>query len=108
MKKVKLHLVLVALLAIGAAWINRPRVPATNHNYSFRFKSSDGTKIYWGSDLTLLNYTKGIDYICVSPATTCTFYANPSNSHTDLTGNYFYVSDVPAGGYDNTGSYSAF
>jgi hypothetical protein len=109
MKKVKLHLLLLAFLAIGAAWITKPRkMPPSVHNYSFLSRSMDGTRLYYGKDLTSLAYVKGIDYICLTATYTCTFYADPTRSHSDLTGSYFYVWDIASGGYDNSGVYYDF
>ena len=110
MKKIKLNLLLAALLGIGAAWINKPlhAAPPIIHNYSFLYFNPDGTRMYYGKDLTSLSYVKGFDYICLSSSTICTFLANPSRSHTDLTGNYFFTSDVPASGIDDSGIYYDF
>jgi len=107
MSRIKLHLLLLALLGIGAAWVNKPlhSSPHTSHNYSFLYKSTDGTRMYYGKDLTSLGYVKGFDYICISSSATCTFYGDPSKAHSDLTGTWFYVWDVPTGGLDNSGIY---
>jgi hypothetical protein len=57
MKKIKLHLLLLAVLGIGAAWVNKPKaLPPTYHNYSFLHKSSDGSRLYYGKDLTAVQW----------------------------------------------------
>ena|ERR1700748_2897770 len=106
----KKNLLLIALLGISAAWINRPApsAPPTMHNYNFRYLSTDGTKMYYGKDLTNIGYIKGFDYICLSAAYNCTFIAQPALSHTDLSGNYFFTWDVPTSGIDGSGFYYEF
>jgi len=102
----KKYLLLLAIAGITAAWVNKPHsLPPTVHNYSFTHYSTDGTRMYYGKDLTDINYVKGFDYICLSSSTICTFMGNTANAHTDLTGNYFYTSDVPPAGIDDSGIY---
>ncbi len=109
MKKIKTHLLLLAVLGIGAAWVNKPRaLPPTYHLYSFLTKSSDGSRFYYGRDLTSIGYVKGFDYICISASYICTFQGSPPNSHTDGTGSYFFAWDVPTAGIDNSGFYYDF
>lgn len=94
----KKYLLLLALAGIGAAWINKTS-PRDIHKFSFRMYSYDGTKIYWGYDITSYGWQEGTDYDCAySPAATCTFMANPLLSHLDTNGNYFYVSDILVSG----------
>ncbi|HEY4287942.1 MAG TPA: hypothetical protein VGN00_12645 [Puia sp.] len=104
MTKIKMHLLLVALLGIGAAWVNRP--PQTSsiiHKYSFSQMSSDRSKWYYIYDLTAGNYVQGIDYDCYPANFYCSFMANPSNSHVDGIGTFFYATDVLASGTDDEG-----
>lgn len=109
MKKIKMHLLLLSVLGIGAAWVTKPKpLPPTYHNYSFVSRSPDGTRLYYSKDLTAISYVKGFDYICIAASYTCTFQGSPPNSHTDGSGNYFFSWDVPAAGIDNSGYYYDF
>lgn len=101
MKQIKLKLLIIALLGVGLAYANKPpQQNYTYHTYSWLRSSIDGSK-YWASrDLTWYNWTKGIDYVCVGPAFICTFMGDPMKMHSDATGNWFYVSDIPQGGID--------
>ena len=106
----KKNLFLIALLGISAAWINRPATssPSSMHNYSFRYLSTDGTRMYYAKDLTSIGYIKGFDFICLNSTYNCTFIADPSRAHTDLTGSYFFTWDVPTSGIDGSGFYYEF
>lgn len=110
MQKFKLHLLLFALLGVVAAWTNRPAKVALNkatyHTYAFSNYNINGTKIYYCMDLTANGYQIGIDYDCEPPITVCTFIGDISRAHSDLTGTWFYVSDIPQSGISNTGSFT--
>jgi hypothetical protein len=106
MRKIKGHLLLIAAFGITAAYTTRPaKIPTTMHEYSFSFYSTDGTRIYYGMDLTAANYVQGIDFDCVPPAIGCTFVGNTNLSHSDMTGNYFYVSQIPSSGINSEGTF---
>lgn len=106
MQKIKWHLLLVVVFAVTAAFVSKPKQqPPTVDNYSYRFTSSDGLRMYYGKDLTAIGYVKGFDYGCIAGSTTCTFHADPANAQSDLTGTYFFTWNVPAGGIDNSGTY---
>ncbi|GGB26310.1 hypothetical protein [Puia dinghuensis] len=108
MTKIKIPLLLVALFGIAAAFVNRPQAsPKTMHTYNFLQYSTDGTQIYYGMDLTSAGWVDGIDYDCYQPAAVCTFIADPTRSHTDLTGHWFYVSQIPQSGIDNSGTWTS-
>src|SRR5258708_6069955 len=107
MKKMKIPLLLVAIFGLGAAFVNRPpqASPKTMHTFNFLEYSTDRLKMYYGIDLTSFGYQNGVDYDCFQPPAICTFIANPALSHSDLTGNWFYTSDVPVSGIDDGGSW---
>ncbi|MBS1661870.1 MAG: hypothetical protein JST68_12560 [Bacteroidetes bacterium] len=99
MKKVTLHLLLIALIGTGAAWVNKS--PNTGkgkfvaHRYSYKSKSLDGTKYYWTYDITSLGWMEGTNYDCLTPnSATCTFAADPSDNMVDANGNYFLLTDI--------------
>jgi hypothetical protein len=105
MNKLKWYLLLAAITGISAAYASkRPHASRTTlHHFSFRFKSTDGSQTYYGKDLTEIGYVKGLDYDCIPPVSTCAFLADPELEHFDMTGSWFYTSDIPVSGYDNTG-----
>jgi hypothetical protein len=106
MKKFKWYLLPVVFLAAGVAFGTRQKPTTyTMHTYNFSFYNTDHTRMYYGMDLTAQGYKKGIDYDCIAPANVCTFIANPSEAHSDPTGNFFYTTDVPQSGIDRTGSW---
>lgn len=107
MKKIKLHLLLLALLGIGAAWVNKPPKASKSsiHKYSFRMYSSDGTKLYYVYDLTSLGYQEGVNYDCYNSSYTCTFMGDPLLSHSDFTGTYFYIWNIPSSGINKSGMF---
>jgi len=110
MKKIAFDLVLIALFGIAAAYTNKPLTvgPKSLHKYSYWYTTTDGSKIYYGFDLTSLGYTQGLDYDCVTPAATCTFDGDPTRAHSDLGGQYFFSWDVPVSGFNNTGTFCLF
>ena len=105
MKKIKWYLLLAVIAGIGAAFANRPSRPSfpTMHHYAFTHKNLDGTRMYYSKDLTDAGYQKGIDYDCVPPINICTFLGDITREHSDLTGMYFFTSDIPSSGIDNSG-----
>lgn len=105
MKKIKWKLLIVALLGIVLASANRPPHFVNYHKYAWLRNDMEGTKYYVWLDVTYYAYTKGIDYDCVSPYVICTFQADPMKMHTDGTGSWFYISDVPPAGVDNSGTF---
>lgn len=106
MSKIKFPLVLVALFGVISAFVSAPPRPSiTLHRYAFWTYDMYHSKMYYYKDLTLANYTKGLDYDCVPPVTVCTFLADPTLSHSDLTGSWFYITDVPQSGLDNSGTW---
>ena len=107
MKKISFHLLLIALLAIGAAFVNKPAHASrtTLDRYSYYYKSADGSKVYYGFDITAQGWTKGIDYTCNANSNPCSFLADPTRAHSDLGGCFFYTWDVPSSGYDISGSF---
>jgi hypothetical protein len=106
MKKIKWHLLLIAAVGIGAAYTTRPNPsPTTLHTYAFAFYSTDHTRIYYSMDLTNAGYVKGIDYDCEAPTNVCTFIGDPSREQSDGTGTYFFTSQIPNSGLDNSGSF---
>ncbi|HET6253261.1 MAG TPA: hypothetical protein VFE32_04280 [Puia sp.] len=115
MRKFKFHLLLFALLGAGAAYTNKPDKPAPNkvtnkvtyHTYAFAFYNMNFTKIYYLMDLTEEGMVIGIDYDCQQPISVCTFIADITREHTDGTGNWFYVSDIPQSGI-NYGTFIDF
>jgi hypothetical protein len=99
MRKIKFHLLLFALLGAAAAYTNKPAVyRADYHTYAFAFYSPNYSKIYYSMDLTQQGYIQGIDYDCQQPTSVCTFVGDVSREHSDGTGNWFYVSDIPQSG----------
>jgi hypothetical protein len=107
MKKIKLHLLLMALLGMGAAWVNKP-VEARNpiHIYSYRMTGASGTKYYFTYDLTSLGWQEGYDYDCTLANYTCTFMADPIYMQTDFNGDFFYIWNMPSSGIDNSGFFT--
>jgi len=105
MRKIKAHLLLLALLGISAAWVNRPPQASMNniHKFSFRMLSTNGTKWYYVYDLTALNYVQGYDYDCYPSNATCSFMADQANTHSDGTGTFVYAWDIVTSGTDNSG-----
>ncbi|HEY6899996.1 MAG TPA: hypothetical protein VI233_05110 [Puia sp.] len=110
MKKVTLHLLLIALIGTGAAWINKPPKTGkaskagkfTIHKYSFRMKSLDGTKWYYTYDITALGWLEGVNYDCITPSSqVCTFSADTSDDMGDANGNYFQSWDVLSTSIEN-------
>ena len=101
----KKYLLLFAVIGIATAWVRRPLQASKFdiHTYSFLSKSTDGTRIYYGKDLTDAGYIKGLDYDCISASTICTFMGNPLLSHSDISGNYFFTSQIPVSGIDDSG-----
>lgn len=104
MKKVTLHLLLIALIGTGAAWINR--APKTGkfspHRYSVASISSNGLKYYWGNDITALGWVEGVNYDCLSPyTTTCTFAADPINDQADAGGHYFNSWEILSASFES-------
>ncbi len=111
MRKIKWPLRLVAVFGVCAAYVNKPAPkasPKSVHTYSYWYTSSDGSQMYYGFDLTSMGWTQGLDYDCVYPATICTFVADPTQSHSDFTGNYFYTWNVPTAGINYDGAFSEF
>jgi hypothetical protein len=104
MQQIKWKLLIVALLGVALAYAGRPAHFVNYHRYSWARTTQDG-KYYTGMDLTWYGWTKGIDYDCVNPYLICTFQADPMKIHSDATGNWFYISDVPQAGIDNTGMF---
>lgn len=107
MKKIKMHLLLLSLLSIGAAWAEKPLKPAKFglHQYSYRFRSYDGSRWYFQYDLTSLGWVAGWDYDCDYSQSVCSFMADPANMHSDGTGNYFYSWNIPGAGIDDSGDF---
>lgn len=103
MRQLKLKLLFVSMLGISLAYANKPHNFNTLHKYAFKNMTASGTKYYYTLDLTLYNYTKGIDYDCLFSYNICTFLGDPFKSHTDPGGTFFYVSDIPQSGIDWTG-----
>ncbi|MBN9383496.1 MAG: hypothetical protein J0H74_22250 [Chitinophagaceae bacterium] len=100
MKQIKWKLLIIALLGFGLAYANKPQQNYTYHRYMWLRSSIDGSKYWVGRDLTWYNWTKGIDYVCLGAGFICTFLGDPMKMHSDATGSWFYVSDVPQGGTD--------
>jgi hypothetical protein len=99
MKKIKWPLLLIAVLATCAGYVNKPKAsPKDMHTYAY-WQTVSG-RYYYYYDLTSYNMVQGLDYDCVYPGYMCTFIANPLSSHTDVTGSYFYITDVPASGIE--------
>jgi hypothetical protein len=102
MRKIKIHLLFIAVFAISAAYTNKPDKPVTHattfHTYAFAFYNINFTKIYYCIDLTAEGMILGIDYDCQQPTSVCTFIADITRAHADGTGNWFYVSDIPQSG----------
>ena len=105
MNQIKLKLLIIALLGVVLAYANKPQHFYSYHRYSWSRSSQDGSKYYVSMDLTWYGWTKGVDYDCVAPYVICTFLADPMRIHADATGNWFYVSDIPQAGIDNTGMF---
>jgi hypothetical protein len=111
MKKIKWHLLLIALLGICAGYTNKPHKFLTAKGqemdtYAFWYETNG--RLYYGFDLTSMGWVQGLDYDCAYPSAICTFIADPTRSHSDLTGSYFYVGDVPDGGINYDGSFDTF
>jgi hypothetical protein len=112
MRKIKFPLLLFALLGVAAAYTNRPAYtnkPATPHKprspqkdeyhtFAFAFYNLNYSKIYYSMDLTQQGYIIGIDYDCEEPTSVCTFVGDVSREHSDGTGKWFYVTDIPQSG----------
>lgn len=101
----KKYLLLFAIVGIAAAWTNKPLQPSKSglHQYSYRFRSTDGTRWYYAYDITNLGWVDGWDYDCYLSNTVCTFMADPSNAGVDGNGMYFNSWDIPEAGVDNSG-----
>jgi len=108
MKRIKWHLLPIAVLTIGVAFTTRPRPlpsPQSMHTYSFAFYNTGHTEMYYGMDLTAAGYVQGIDYDCQEPTNVCTFIANPANALSGPSGKYFLTADVPQSGILDSGSW---
>ncbi len=106
MKKRKLSLLAIVLVGISLAWANKPFHNTTYHTYEY-FYTYYG-RVYYLKDLTANGYVKGNQYACDAADYECTFMAFPGSSQTDNTGNFFWISDIPTEGIDNTGFYFEF
>jgi hypothetical protein len=109
MRKIKFHLLLFALLGVAAAYTTKPATPNKPHQpgspnkdeyhtYAFAFYNINYSKIYYSMDLTQQGYIIGIDYDCEEPESVCTFIGDVSREHSDGTGKWFYVTDIPQSG----------
>jgi hypothetical protein len=99
MRKIKFHLLLFALLGVAAAYTNKPVSHRSDyHTYAFAFYNTNYTKIYYSMDLTQQGYILGIDYDCEQPQSVCTFIGDVTREHSDMTGTWFYVTDIPQSG----------
>lgn len=103
MNQIKWKLLIIALLGITLAFTNKPANYVNYHRYAWLRNSIDGSRYYTSKDLTWYGWVKGIDYDCLIPAVICTFQADPMKIHIDATGSWFYTTDVPQAGVDNTG-----
>lgn len=104
MKKIKWRLLIIALFGICVAYTNKtPRLSFSYHRYAFMYKTTDGSRYYISKDLTDAGWIKGINYDCIFPPSTCTFLADPIKLHSDFSGMYFFTSDIPVSGIDNSG-----
>ncbi len=103
----KKFIFLFALVGIGAAWINKPAKASRYglHQYSYRFRSYDGSRWYFQYDLTSNGWIAGWDYDCYPSYSVCSFMADPGNMHSDFTGYYFYTWNVPSAGIDDSGDF---
>ncbi|HEY6899030.1 MAG TPA: hypothetical protein VI233_00245 [Puia sp.] len=104
MKRISL---LCVVLAILAAWANKPLKPSKFglHQYSYRFRSYDGSRWYFSNDLTSQGWIPGWDFDCYYSQSVCTFMADPGNMHSDGTGYYFYSWNIPGAGIDYSGDF---
>ncbi|HVU58631.1 MAG TPA: hypothetical protein VHD83_26410 [Puia sp.] len=109
MRKVikKWNLLLIVGLGISLAWTNKRPVTGkyTFHRYAFKNMSMDFTKYYSLLDITSRGYLKGLDYSCDYTSHVCSFAADQQKMHIDGTGTWFYASDVPPSGIDDTGTF---
>jgi len=104
MRKMKIHLLCIAVFGICAAFANRPpKALQQMDHYAYWYTSTDGSRMYYLVDLTAQGWVQGIDYDCIPPQSICTFIANPIRSHNDLSGTWFFTWDVPQSGIDDTG-----
>lgn len=98
---------LIVAIGISLAWTNKR--PATNrytlHRYAMKNMSMDATKYFILTDITSHGLIKGLDYDCDYSNAICTFAADPARMHTDNTGTWFYITDVPPPGIDYTGHF---
>ncbi len=109
MRKIKWPLLLVAVFGVCAAYVNKPAPKASPkdiHTYSYWYTASG--HMYYGFDCTSLGWIQGLDYDCIYPSSICTFAADPTRSHSDATGNYFFTWDVPVAGINYDGAFQLF
>lgn len=104
---IRWKLLLIAGLGISLAWTNKRPVTGmyTFHRYAFKNMSMDMTKYYALLDITAMGYLKGLDYSCDYTSHICSFAADMQKMHIDGTGTWFYASDVPPSGIDDTGNF---
>jgi hypothetical protein len=108
MKKIKWHLLVIALFGICAGYVNKPqklRTPMGQEMDTYQYWYSADGRMYYGYDLSSMGWVQGRDYDCVYPPNICTFIADPTRSHSDDTGNWFYASDVPQSGINMDGGF---
>lgn len=111
MKKIKWHLLLIALFGICAGYAKRPVTLKTSsgqtmHTYSWM--STQLGRYYYGYDASEFGWVRGLDYDCIWPQNICTFQADETRAHQDATGNWFYIGDVPEAGIVDDGSFVLF
>lgn len=98
---------LIAIFATCAGYVNKPLQASPKDMHTYAYWQTVSGRYYYLADCTDNGWVQGLDYDCV-PGYICTFIANPLNSHSDLTGNYFYITDVPASGVNYDGSFELF
>jgi hypothetical protein len=111
MRKIKIHLLVIAIFAVCAAYVHKPAAPKKSKGPemdTYAYWYTGNGRMYYMFDCSSHGWIQGLDYDCVYPAYICTFIANPLSSHSDPTGNYFYTSDVPVSGINDDGAFQLF
>jgi hypothetical protein len=109
MKKIKWHLLLIALFGICAGYANKPlklRTATGQTMHTYGYMSTQLGRYYYSIDCSGYGWTRGLDYDCMYPGgTICTFQADETRAHEDATGTWFWISDVPEAGVCYDGSF---
>lgn len=104
--KIKWPLLLIAVLATCAGYVNKPLKVSPKDMHVYSWWETQIGRYYYAYDCTADGMTQGLDYDCDNTENIiCTFVANPLSAHSDATGTYFYITDVPNSGINWGGNF---